>query len=305
MPGTRPLLKTFALFIPSKINCRISGFGYKSLSGTPPLPSPSASSSNTAIGILASSADDSSTTYDDKLARVLALHAWLKYEDNEEEALKGDALQMRQRTRCKELGLIVFGFTLHEAQIEAIHTLYYERRDLLLLAKTGFGKSLIFQLMPFLIAAPGVVLTLMPLKFLQAEQSQKINLLPKGKGIVLNGENNTNSVLADIANGGYSHVFTSPEIALSKKFKQNILYRFLFPERLCLLAVDEIHLVGEWGKDFRPMYAEIEKIRKRIPCHVPLLGVSATLTKNVRTRVVERAGFLPNYRLSQTSLDRP
>ena len=53
------------------------------------------------------------------------------------------------------------------------------------------------------------------------------------------------------------------------------------------------------------MYAEIEKVQKRIPCHVPLLGVSATLTKNVRQKVVERAGFLPNYWLLQTSLDCP
>ena len=233
-----------------------------------------------------------------------ALHARWEYKDNEEEALEGDALQAHQRSRCKELGLIVFGYTLHEGQIDAIHTLYYERRDLLLLAKTGFGKSLIFRLFPFLSAIPGVVLTVMPLKLLQAEQSEKINFLPGGKGFVLNGENNTSNVLAEIANGGYTHIFTSPEIALSKKFKQNILDRHSFTERLCLLAVDEIHLVEEWVKDFRPMYAEIEKVRKRIPCHVPLLGVSATLTKSVCTRVVEKAGFLPNYRLLQTSLDR-
>lgn len=120
----------------------------------------------------------------------------------------------------------------------------------------------------------------------------------------MNGENNTNSVLAEISNGGYTHVFTSPERALSRKFKQFILDRSSFTKRLCLLAINEIHLVEEWGKDFRPMYAEIEKIRKRIPCHVPLLGISATLTKNNQTRVAEKAGFLPNYRLLQTSLDR-
>lgn len=122
----------------------------------------------------------------DKLARVSALHARWKYEDNEEEVLKGDALQICQRARCKELWLIVFGFTLHEAQFEAIHTLFYERKGLLLLAKTGFGKSLIFQLILFLTTALGVVLTLMPLKLLQAEQSKKINSLLGGKGIVLN-----------------------------------------------------------------------------------------------------------------------
>lgn len=43
-----------------------------------------------------------------------------------------------------------------------------------------------------------------------------------------------------------------------------------------------------------------------MPCHgIPLLGVSATLTKKVRLRVLEKLGFLSNYKLIQTSLDRP
>ena len=169
-------------------------------------------------------------------------------------------MQARQRSRCKELGRIVFGFTLHDAQADAICTLFYEKIDLLLLAKTGFGKSLIFQLLPFMIATPGVVLILMPLKLLQAEQSGLINQIPQGKGIVLNGENNTRNVLAGIANGGYTHVFTSPEIALSKKFKSSVLDQSSFTNRLCLLAIDNIHLVEEWGKNFRPMYAKIQKV---------------------------------------------
>ena len=88
--------------------------------------------------------------YDDKSASLQALHARWKYEDNEEQALERDALQMCQRLSCKELGLIVFGFRLHEAQIEAIHTLYYERKDLLLLAKTGLAKALSFNWSHFL-----------------------------------------------------------------------------------------------------------------------------------------------------------
>lgn len=200
--------------------------------------------------------------------------------------------------------MIVFGFKLHEAQVEAIYTLFYEQRDLLLLAKTGFGKSLIFELISFLTATPGVVLTVMLLKLLQAEQSEKINGLLGRESIILNEENNTNSVLAEIANGGYSHVFTSLEIALSKKFKRGILNHSSFTDWLSLLAVDEIHLIEEWGKNFRPMYAEIKKVWKRIPCHVPFLRVLAILTKSVRARVMEKAGFLSNYRLLQMSPDR-
>lgn len=30
-----------------------------------------------------------------------------------------------QRQRCKDIGLIIFGFTLQEVQIEAIHSVFY------------------------------------------------------------------------------------------------------------------------------------------------------------------------------------
>ena len=111
----------------------------------------------------------------------------------------------------------------------------------MLLAKTGFGKSLIFQLILFLTSVPGVVLTFMPLKLLQAEQNKKINGLLVEKNIIFNGENNTNSMLTKIANEEYSHVFTIPEIALLIKFKKRILNYSSFTNRLYLLAIDEIY----------------------------------------------------------------
>lgn len=119
--------------------------------------------------------------------------------------------------------MIVFEFTLYEEQVNAISYLFYERTDLLLLTKTSFGKSIIFQLLTFMTAGPGVVLILMPLKLLQAEQSEMINQLPNGKALVLNGENNQKHVHKQAATGRYTHIFTSPEIAFSKKFKKNVL----------------------------------------------------------------------------------
>lgn len=187
--------------------------------------------------------------------------------------------------------------------MDAIYTLFYEKIYLLLLAKTGFGKSLIFQLLLFMTATPGVILILMPLKLLQVEQNKLINQLPRGKGIVLNGENNMHSVFTGIANGNYTHVFTSSEIVFSKKFKNSILDQSYFTNPLYLLVIDKIHFVEEWGKNFRSMYAEIEKVQKRILCYILLLGVSAILTKSICLKVVKKAGFLPNYRLMQTILN--
>lgn len=131
---------------------------------------------------------------------------------------------------------------------------------MLLLIKIGFGKSLIFQFFPFLSATLGVVLTLLPLKLLQVEQSEKINLLPERKYFVLNRKNNTNSVLVEIANGEYIYVFSSPKIALSKKFKQFILDSSSFIKHFCLLVVDKIYLFERWNKNFQPIYAKIKKI---------------------------------------------
>ena len=82
--------------------------------------------------------------------------------------------------------MIVFGFELHNVQVDAICTLFYKRKDLLLLAKTVLGKSLIFQFIPFLTSIPGVILMLISLKLLQVEQSEIINCIPYGKSIILN-----------------------------------------------------------------------------------------------------------------------
>lgn len=79
-------------------------------------------------------------------------------------ALVQNPLQICQKSQCKELGLIVFGFMLHDAQAEAIHTLFFEQRDLLLLTMKSFRKSFIFQLLLFFTTTSRIVLTLILLK---------------------------------------------------------------------------------------------------------------------------------------------
>lgn len=68
-----------------------------------------------------------------------------------------------------------FSFALHKEQFDALWTLFYQTTDLLLLVKTEFGKSLIFQLRLFMSSLCRVVLILMPLKLFQVEQNTIIN----------------------------------------------------------------------------------------------------------------------------------
>lgn len=67
-------------------------------------------------------------------------------------------------------------------------------------------------------------------------------------------------MLEDIAQESYTYVFNSPKIVHLKKFKNCILDQTFFNDCLCLLAIDEIHLVEEWRKNFRLMYTEIKKV---------------------------------------------
>ena len=77
-----------------------------------------------------------------------------------------------------------------------------------------------------------------------------INRISNGKAIALTRENNQKDIQYTIATEGYTHVFTSPEIALSKKFETNILNHLCFAQQLSLLVIDEIYLIEEWGKNF-------------------------------------------------------
>lgn len=102
---------------------------------------------------------------------------------------------------------------------------------------------MIFQLLSFLFDPTRVVIILMPLKLLEVKQNSKINRIFNREAITLTGENYQKAVQQAIGNQDYTYVFTSHKIALSKKFKANVLDNPQFARKLCLLAIDEIHLV--------------------------------------------------------------
>lgn len=153
-----------------------------------------------------------------KLYRTQAFYARWKIED-EKDNLARQEIVTHQKQRCRDIGLIVFSFTLRDAQVEAIQTLFYKQRDLLLLVKTGFGKSLIFQLIPFILDLTDIVIILMPLKLLQAEQNAMINCILNGKAIALTGENNLKAVQQAIATEGYTYVFQAPKLLSLRSLK--------------------------------------------------------------------------------------
>lgn len=82
-----------------------------------------------------------------------------------------------------------------------------------------------------------------------------INCISNGKAIAQIDNNNNRALEANIAIGHYTHVFTSPEPALTKKFKQNILDHSRFADRLYFLVINKIYLVNQYGQSFCPLYS--------------------------------------------------
>lgn len=71
------------------------------------------SSNNSPKSVAASQPDlfeDRSTSFEDKISRISALHALWEWEDKHHNALAENDLLARQLQRCKDIGLIVFGF---------------------------------------------------------------------------------------------------------------------------------------------------------------------------------------------------
>ena len=87
--------------------------------------------------------------------------------------------------------------------MKAIEWLTFDQKDLILIARTGFRKSLVFQAIGLL--RGGITLIVMPLLAIEEEQVANLKKLDGFTPTALNGLTNTLKLLQDIQNRLYSH----------------------------------------------------------------------------------------------------
>jgi len=77
-----------------------------------------------------------------------------------------------------------------------------------------------------------------------------------------------------------SVILISPEELQARDFTRLLDHKD-FNGRLCVLGIDEIHLLHWWGKSFRPAFTQLGLIRARLPLRwghpLPIVGTTATL----------------------------
>src|SRR6266850_5039350 len=213
-----------------------------------------------------------------------------------------------QTTLIAEAIRTMYPYEGRKMQIESIRALIFDRRDVILIAKTSFGKSMIPQSVSAL-KRNTMTIMIIPLTELGKEQLQKIQLLPGCRPVLLaeevfRKEKNRKEVFERLTRCEYTHILLSPKIAVEDEFS-GIVSNPLFKSRVGLVVIDELHVVKQWGREFRKHYGQLSTLRLKLGWDVPWFGTSATLAESTLKIVRKSVAFKDNVRVIRTPVDRP
>ncbi|KAI7746912.1 hypothetical protein M8C21_008504 [Ambrosia artemisiifolia] len=200
-----------------------------------------------------------------------------------------------------------FGYpSLKRFQREALGA-WVAQKDCLVLAATGSGKSLCFQI-PALLTGK-VVVVISPLISLMHDQCLK--LAKHGVSACFLGSGQVDqSVQQKAMRGMYEIIYVCPETIL-RLIKP--LESLAENRGIALFAIDEVHCVSKWGHDFRPDYRRLSALRdnfnaKKLPFlkfDIPIMALTATATTRVREDILKSLHISEDPTIVLTSFFRP
>ncbi len=155
----------------------------------------------------------------------------------------------------------------------------------LLIEKTGFGKSLCFQFPAILHAGTSVIFS--PLIALMRDQVKKLNSLGISAKCV-NSEQTTeenSQIIADAKAGKIKVLYIAPERQENSEWIEATRQM-----NLSMVVVDEAHCISVWGHDFRPAFRRIINLVNLLPKGLPVLATTATATKKVEDDIAQQMG---------------
>lgn len=180
---------------------------------------------------------------------------------------------------------------LRDGQGDAIIALAGDRRRVLCVQRTGWGKSAVYFLATRLLRNQGAGPTLIvsPLLALMRNQLEAARTL----GLTADTINSTNPedwdrIVSRTVAGDTDLLLVSPERLNHPGFRRHILDRL--PDHIGLVVIDEAHCISDWGHDFRPDYRRIRDLLAGLPDDTPVLATTATANQRVVDDIADQLG---------------
>jgi len=155
----------------------------------------------------------------------------------------------------------------------------------LLIEKTGFGKSLCFQFPAIL--QKGTTVIFSPLIALMRDQVKKLNSLDISAKCI-NSEQTPEEnaqIIIDAKAGKIKILYIAPERQENSEWIDATRHM-----NLSMVVVDEAHCISVWGHDFRPAFRRIINLVTLLPKGLPVLATTATATKKVEADIAQQMG---------------
>jgi len=176
-------------------------------------------------------------------------------------------------------------------QWEAIETITARKKRVLLVQRTGWGKSIVYFIATKILREDrsGPTLLISPLLSLmrnQIEIARRIGI--QAQTIHSGNRREWEASETALKEGCCDVLLISPERLSSEHFLDQVL-----PDiagNVGMLVVDEAHCISDWGHDFRPDYRRIVRILKLMPKGVPVLGTTATANNRVVDDIMQQLG---------------
>ncbi|MFU8787979.1 MAG: DEAD/DEAH box helicase [Methylobacter sp.] len=189
-----------------------------------------------------------------------------------------------------------------EGQWEAIDALVNHRQKLLVVQRTGWGKSAVYFISARIFRERHLGPTIIISPLLALMRNQIVAAQRLGINAVTMNSTNTNDwqlVTQQILADEIDCLLISPERLANDKFVETVLQPIA--DRIALMVVDEAHCISDWGHDFRPDYRRIVNILRFLPANTPVLGTTATANNRVIADIQKQLG---NIQIQRGSLIR-
>jgi len=179
----------------------------------------------------------------------------------------------------------IFGFEkFYENQWAVIEKIFQGKR-VLMIEKTGFGKSLCFQFPAT--QFEGTTVVFCPLIALMRDQVKKLQAWGISAACINSNqtEEENAAIIVAARQNSLKILYIAPERMENAEWLQTAREM-----NLAMVVVDEAHCISVWGHDFRPAYRRIINLVNLLPAHFPVLATTATATKRVEQDIMAQIG---------------